>query len=68
MKLDKLIKRKLGWVAGSLAIILTVYLVLGLFSLVPLKEYYILGESVVRFLSGCAVFCYLLAAWAFWEI
>jgi len=68
MKLDKLIKRKCGWIAGVLAIILTLYWVLGIFSLVPLKGYTIFGESFVRFLAANAVFCYLVAAWAFWEI
>lgn len=61
-------RKYVGWVAATMAALLTIYLCLGMFLIVPLTEYFLFGESLVRFVASCAVFNYLIAAWAFWKI
>jgi hypothetical protein len=61
-------RKYLGWIAAITAILLTVYLFLGIFLIVPLTEHFIFGESLLRFFASCAVLNYLIAAWAFWKI
>ncbi len=58
----------IGRISATLAFLLTAYIFLGVFNLVPLIGYYILGESLIRFVTQLAVMFFLIAAWAFWEI
>ena len=58
----------IGRISATLAFLLSAYIMLGIFHVVPLVGYHVFGESLVRFLTQLAVIFFLIAAWAYWEI
>lgn len=58
----------IGKTAALIAFLILSYILLGMFQLVPLLSYQVIGESLLRFLTQIAVIFLLIAAWAYWEI
>jgi len=60
-------KKKIGFITAILGLILSIYIAMGILGVVPIKGVF-WGESLVRFLAQCNIICYLISAWAYWEI
>jgi hypothetical protein len=61
-------KKLIGSAVALVAILVCVYLVLGMLRLVPLVGYFVFGETLLRFMTQVCVGSFLLAAICFWEI
>ena len=61
-------RQKLGLLAAVMAILLSIYILLGMLHTVPLLGYTFFGETMLRLLTQVAVTLFLAAAWGFWEI
>lgn len=57
-----------GSIAALLAAILSVYIVLLMFNIVPPLQIDLVKESYIRLIAQLTVAMYLIAAWAFWRI
>jgi len=57
-----------GKISAVLAIILSMYVILMVFNILPAITVSIFNESFIRFIAEVTVFLYLLAAWSFWDV
>lgn len=60
------LRRTVGAVSFAVALVCTVWLLLGLLDVVPLVLQ-IPGESAVRSHAGASVLFFMTAAWGYWE-
>lgn len=61
-------RQKIGFLFATLGFILVIYLFCGLLNLVPLLDYQVFGETLLRFVGQCTISCFLIAAWGYWKI
>lgn len=61
------LRRSIGFVAAAAAIVFATWLVLALFSEVPMPEISFLDQSGIRLLAELTVVSLLVAAIAFWD-
>lgn len=68
LELGRRLKKYGGIISASIGFLISFYIVLGMFHIVPLLNYYVFGETLIRFLTQIAIMCFLVTACAFWEV